>query len=98
MKRTPIIVPGQVYYHDQFKDGEYLVVTAARQGDITYRGPGFTGHSEVDVFLERFLPVDPEDLSAPEAEQLTELLNNSKISLSTGWVVMDGDNEEDEDE
>lgn len=97
MKRTPIIVPGQVYLHTELN--EYAVVTRSVRQQIQYRGikagQVFSGMNEAEVFLERFGPVDPEDLTSEEAEGLTRLLPAS-TSLSVGWVVEE-DDDEDED-
>lgn len=93
MKRTPIIVPGQVYLHPDLN--EYLVVTKATRGDIQFKGPGFQGMNEVERFLERFGPVDPTDLDQAEATQLHEFLPNT-VKLSTGWVQPDDDDGEEE--
>lgn len=105
MKRTPIIVPGQVYLHTSLEQyvprdpfdilvgceqqhvnqrQEYLVVTKAIQGDIFFRGNGFKGMNEVESFLERFGPVDPEDLTPEEMHELCALIPG--VPLSTGWV------------
>lgn len=97
MKRTPIIVPGQVYLHTSLN--EYAVVTKATRGDIQFKGNGFGGMNEVELFLERFGPVDPADLEEHEAAQLLKLLPEN-VKLSTGWVTPDDelDAEDDTDE
>ncbi len=84
MKRTPIIVVGQVYLHTEVND--YLVVTKSTRGEICFSGHGFSGRNEVERFLERFGPVDPSDLEEHEAQALlAHLAPNTK--LSTGWVT-----------
>ncbi len=97
MKRTPIIVPGQVYLHTELN--EYAVVTRSVRQQVQYRGikagQVFSGMNEAEVFLERFGPVDPEDLTSEEAEVLTLLLP-APTALSVGWVVEE-DDDEDED-
>jgi hypothetical protein len=77
----PIVLQGQVYYHSGLN--EYLVVTKALKGDITYAGPGIKGHLEIEDFLERFQPVDVRDLDDDETKQL-EVLAGSP--LLTGYV------------
>lgn len=96
MKRTPIIVVGQVYLHSDPKVNEYVVVTKSNRGDIHFRGPGFNGRNDVELFLQRFGPVDPADLDAEETAQLHELLDKPGVPLSIGWVCTE-DDEFDED-
>ena len=90
MKRTPIISVGQVYLHPA---NEYLVVTKVNRGDIGFQGPGFTGMHEVELFLERFGPVDPADLTEAEQAVLLALVDNKPLII--GWVEPD-ENEEEE--
>ncbi len=95
MKRTPIIVPGQVYLSTEYN--EYLVVVKAIKGDIQFRGTGFNGMHESELFLERFHPVNDADLSEHEREVLITLLDKPGVPLSTGWVApADEDDEDDE--
>lgn len=96
MKRTPIIVPGQVYLNPTVN--EYLVVTKATRGDIQFRGPGFNGMNEVELFLDRFGPVDPNDLTVHETEMLLSLLNKPGVQLSIGWVSSEDDEFDEDDE
>ncbi len=96
MKRTPIIVVGQVYLHTELN--EYVVVTKSTRGDIQFKGPGFGGMNEVDLFLERFGPVDPTDLSPAEAQTLLTILDKPGVPLSIGWVHVDEDDEEYEED
>jgi hypothetical protein len=95
MSRTPIIIPGQVYLHPQLN--EYLVVTRATRGDIQFKGPGFSGMNEVELFLERFGPVDPADLDEAECNALLVLLN-TPCKLSVGWVQPDEDDIDGDDD
>lgn len=97
MKRTPIIVQGQVYLprDPQAYHYEYLVVSKVNRTDISFRGPGFNGMNDVELFLERFAPVDPQDLSIDEQQLLLELITSTK--LLTGWVEPDDDDGEDEE-
>ncbi len=90
MKRTPIIVPGQVFLHPT---NEYIVVTKANRGDISFKGQGITGMHEAELFLKRFGPVDPADLSAEEQQALHQFTDKP---LSTGWVVQDDDFDDEE--
>lgn len=109
MKRTPIITAGQVYLHpeaNRYVDatgavrfaGEYLVVTRSNRGEIQFKGAGFSGMNELELFLERFGPVDVADLTPTEVEQLTALLGRPDVPLSTGWVGSEDDDLEGEDE
>jgi len=77
----PIVLQGQVYFHDGLN--EYIVVTRALKGDITYAGPGIKGHMDVEDFLEKYAPVDVNDLDADEKKQLSSLAG---AELSTGYV------------
>ena len=97
MKRTPIIVVGQVYLHNDLN--EYAVVVKSTRQQIQYRGKTdsgqiFGGLNEAEVFLERFGPVDPADLTKEEVATLTSLLDKP-MPLSIGWVCID--DEEDDD-
>lgn len=94
MKRTPIIIPGQVYLHPE--QNEYLVVTKANRGDIRFKGPGFSGVHDVELFLDRFGPVDPLDLSDAEKNVLHGLLGDD-TKLSVGWVEPDDAEYDEED-
>ena len=91
MSRTPIIVPGQVYLHPDFN--EYMVVTKANRGDIQFKGPGFRGMHEVELFLTRFQPVDVNDLNGSEVQALAEFTD---VALSTGWVKREDDEYDEE--
>ena len=90
MTRTPIIVAGQVYLHGDLN--EYLVVTKAKQGEIHFKGVGFGGIHDFELFLSRFGPVDPMDLTPGEVQQLATLVEG--VALSTGWVGEVQDEEE----
>jgi succinate dehydrogenase flavin-adding protein (antitoxin of CptAB toxin-antitoxin module) len=91
MKRTPIILAGQVYLHGELN--QYLVVTKSNQGDIKFKGPGFTGVHDADIFLKRFGPVDPADLTATEKLELIALLDKP-INLLVGWVRRDDEQDD----
>lgn len=94
MKRTPIIIVGQVYLHLNLN--EYVVVTKSTRGDIQFKGNGFGGMNEAELFLERFGPVDPSDLDETETAQLLKLLDRPGVPLSIGWVVQEDDELEEE--
>ncbi len=82
-KHIPIIAVGQVYLNEQLN--EYLIVTKNNFGQIFYAGPNFKGQAEVESFVERFQPVNPEDVI--EKELLT-LLSFCPVntSASTGFI------------
>jgi hypothetical protein len=89
----PIIVPGQVYLSETLN--EYAVITKANQGEIKYKGPGFSGVLDLEFFLERFGPVDPKDLDKSERASLESFLPTGAV-LKTGWVQV-GEIDEDEE-
>ncbi len=91
MSRTPIIIPGQVYLNDEIN--EYLVVTKTNRGDISFCGNGFSGRHDYERFLERFGPVNPEDLTSSEETQLKSCIEDT-VKLSTGWVEPDEEDSE----
>lgn len=90
-----IIAPGQVYLHAEVN--EYIVVTKVNRDTIFFKGPGLSGHNYSDVFISRFQPVNPHDLTADEYQLLTDLLA-VPVSLSSGWVCECDDIDEDESE
>jgi hypothetical protein len=92
---NPIVLPGQVFLHTALN--EYVVVTDVKRGDISYKGLGLSGHNEIDLFLERFGPVNPVDLTEKE---YTDLATLTPARLSIGWVKPEDwvDGEEDEEE
>ncbi len=65
------IQEGQVYL-DEPKN-EYVIVTKSDRGRIFYAGSGFNGIREDEIFIEKFLPVDPADLEQDELRQLLAL-------------------------
>lgn len=99
MKRTPIIVQGQVYLpvDSNSRCYEYLVVSRVNRTNISFSGPGFSGMNEAELFLERFAPVDPVDLSADETAVLLSLLPEGAV-LRMGWVEPEGDDDDDDQE
>lgn len=90
--RPAIILEGQVYYEEQ--RNVYLVVTK-RNGDmVRYAGPAqgqelsFRGILEDEMFIHRFQPVDPADLTQVESAALLSLCQpNTK--LKTGYIKED---------
>lgn len=62
--RSPLIQVGQFYLNEWLD--EYLIVTKNNRGQIHYEGDGFNGQSEDWCFIEKFPPVDPEDVDALE--------------------------------
>lgn len=96
MKRTPIIVAGQVYLHTELD--EYVVVIKAKCGEIQYKAEKFCGQNDVELFLTRFEPVDPINLKQEEHELLLKLLDKPSVPLSIGWVQPEDEDGEYEDE
>lgn len=80
---NPIILPGQVYLHATHN--EYVVVTQARRGDVTFEAKGLKGHLDVELFLSLCQPVDPADLTPIETALLIELLGEA--SLKVGYIT-----------
>jgi hypothetical protein len=68
LHRAPLIVVGQIYLNADIQ--EYLIVTNNNRGQISYQGVGFTGQAEDETFIERFAPVDPEDVDESELAEL----------------------------
>jgi len=98
MKRTPIIISGQVYLHTELN--EYAVVTSStrqmiRYAGVTDKGGVFSGVNDAYIFLDRFEPVNPADLDDNEAKALLNLLT-SPMPLSIGWVSDEGEDDEEE--
>lgn len=85
-QRAPMILAGQIFYNEPLN--EYLIVTKANRGQISYAGNGFKGHSEDQSFIERFKPVNPTDV---DANELVDLLSNCApgTQASTGFISQD---------
>lgn len=82
-QRAPMILAGQLFLSEELN--EYLIVTRAGRGQISYAGNGFKGHSEDQTFVERFKPVDPSDVDSTEINDL--LLNCAPgTQASTGFI------------
>lgn len=81
--RPPLITVGQVYLNETLN--EYFVVTKNNRGHISYQGPSFRGQMADDEFIDLFPPVDPEDVSSEEQNQLLQYCGDN-ISLKTGFI------------
>lgn len=68
MVYLPIILSGQIYLDEE--KNSYLIVVKKIGEVVSYTGHGFQGMLEDEVFLNRFLPVDPADISATELSEL----------------------------
>jgi hypothetical protein len=90
MNRNPIVLPGQVYLHSDVN--EYVVVTKSNQGHIQFAGKGIIGVHDIELFLERFGPVDPTDLTSEEKTDLSVVLSQDTV-LSTGYVKQEDEAE-----
>lgn len=82
-EKLPIVLAGQVFFDDEKND--YLVVTYARGDVISYSGHGFKGMLDIDIFIDRFQPVDPEDLTDTEKTQLLSLCSGETV-LKMGFI------------
>ena len=91
MSKMAIILPGQVYLSEDHN--EYLVVLKSVKGDIVYKGIGFGGRHDWELFMERFKPVNPVDLTEDEAKTLKSFLDEG-TELSIGWVQWENEEEE----
>lgn len=78
-----IVLAGQVYFDDP--KNAYLVVQRKVGEVVVYQGHGFRGMLEDEVFLDRFQPVDPADLTADEAEQLLSFCPEG-TTLKIGFI------------
>ena len=89
LNQARIILPGQLYLNDDLN--EYLIVTGSGCGQIKYAGPGFSGHAEIDGFLERFQPVHPDDVSTEELDVLLKLCREG-VTASVGIITEEDEN------
>ena len=78
---TPLVQEGQVYLNANLND--YLVVVKASAGHVYYAGKNFKGQQEVEDFVARFKPVDPDLL---DAEEIAALQIYTPVTLKMGWV------------
>jgi len=74
---------GQLYLHDELN--EYMIVTSYNRGYVSYEGPGFSGRSDSEEFLECFLPVNPEDVSPEEVNYLKSFCPAGTV-VTTGFI------------
>ena len=81
---TPVIILAGQFYLDESKNS-YLIVTKNKGEVISYAGPGFKGQLEVEVFLDRFLPVDPDDVSVDEILGLLEFCQPG-VKAQVGFI------------
>lgn len=88
MKSTKpvIILAGQVFYDSE--KNHYLVVRRKQGEVVSYAGHGFRGMLEEDVFLDKFQPVDPEDLTSDEVAALTGFCDEG-TALKIGFILED---------
>ena len=90
--KSPMILPGQIYLHEDLD--EYMVVTRNNRGLVTYCGDGFKGSSDDFTFIDRFQPVDPEDVCPIELQGLLSFCPDG-TAAKTGFIMdADEDNEE----
>lgn len=78
-----MISVGQLFLNAELN--EYLIVTKNSRGQISYAGAGFRGHSEDHSFIERFDPVNPDDVSVDEIAGLLSLCPIG-TKASTGFI------------
>jgi hypothetical protein len=78
-----IILAGQVFFDDE--KNEYLVVKRKQGEVVCYNGRGFSGMLEDEIFLTKFQPVDPEDLTVAEADFLIGLCIEG-TTLKIGFI------------
>lgn len=78
-----IILPGQLFLDEE--KNSYLIVTKRNGETVTYEGSGFKGMLEDEVFLDRFLPVDPADVSVDEIAGLLEMCPTG-TSVKVGFI------------
>jgi hypothetical protein len=69
--RSPIILAGQLYLDEE--KNCYIIVTRNNGGSVSYAGPGFRGMLDDEIFIDRFPPVDPSDVSVDEISGLLSL-------------------------
>lgn len=90
LTRSPLIVVGQVFLNTGAN--EYAVITSNNRGHISFAGIGFKGQCDDVTFIERFPPVDPQDLDEYEVEELLSFVPTGTV-LSTGFIVDTGDDD-----
>lgn len=90
LQKSPLIVTGQIYLHADLD--EYMIVTRNKSGLVYYCGDGFKGSSDDQVFIERFQPVDPEDVCPIELQGLLNFCPEGTFA-KVGYII-----DEDEDQ
>jgi len=65
---------------------EYMIITKNERGQVTYAGSGFKGHAEDHSFIERFNPVNPNDVDAFEISDLLSMCPTG-TKASTGFIL-----------
>jgi len=93
--KAPLISVGQVYLHEGLD--EYIVVIKNNLGQVHFKGIGVGGSCEDYKFIHSFLPVDPEDLSDDEREEMQWFLQDGQ-ELLVGFIKSDEDSFIEEDE
>lgn len=78
-----IILAGQVYLDDD--KNSYLIVTRKHGEVVSYSGTGFKGMLEDEVFIDRFQPVDPVDVSVEELDALLDFCAPG-TSVKVGFI------------
>jgi hypothetical protein len=58
---------------------------------VFFAGTGFVGKHDIENFIERVNPVDPEDLSQEEKDVLKSFLCSDTTELLVGWFESDED-------
>ena len=90
--RAPIILEGQVYYHEA--GNVYLVVTKKIGEMVRYTAQphgsylGVRGSMEDVDFIDAYQPVDPSDLSSVEREELLGYCSPG-TTLKVGFIKED---------
>jgi hypothetical protein len=83
LTRSPIILVGQVFLNEDAN--EYTVITNNNRGQLSFAGIGFKGQCEDVAFIERFPPVNPEDLDTMEYAEMLSFCPDGTL-LSTGFI------------
>ena len=94
-QRSPLILAGQIYLSEDLD--EYLIVTRNNRGQIYYEGDGFKGQSEDWTFIEKFKPVDPDDVDNDEITCLIEKCPCGTKAM-VGYIAPSNEDEYYEDE
>ena len=95
LNKSPLIQTGQVYLHETLD--EYLIVTRNNSGLVTYCGDGFKGSLDDFSFIDRFPPVDPEDVCPVELQGLLSFCPDG-TSPKIGYIIDEECDDDEEDE